>query len=180
MDEICKRLKNLEDKIINKHSKLSDDESLDLAFLPVFAPKNKGKILTEKVIRLLNEDKTIKKELKGDILYVQELMVRKYFKNDNEGKELMKMIKNNFKESSLNKVIAYERAYANQQIEEIRSETQQQLSQKDKEIAELRKKLKKHFLQHQATMAKFVFFINFTSGTEMIYRKWRLIILKKL
>ena len=165
MDEICKRLKNLEDKIINKHAKLSDDESLDLAFLPVFAPKNKGKIITEKVIRLLNEDKTIKKELKGDILYVQELMVRKYFKNDNEGKELMKMIKNNFKESSLNKVIAYERAYANQQIEEIRSETQQQLkeneqqlkeseqqlkeneqqlAQKDKEIAELRKKLKEN------------------------------------
>ena len=158
LDEICERLKNLEDKIINKHAKLSDDESLDLAFLPVFAPKNKGKIITEKVIRLLNEDKTIKKELKGDILYVQELMVRKYFKNDNEGKELMKMIKNNFKESSLNKVIAYERAYANQQIEEIRSETQQQLkeseqqlkenklllAQKDKEIAELRKKLKEN------------------------------------
>lgn len=100
---------------------------------------------------LLNDDKTIKKELKGDILYVQELMVRKYFKNDNEGKVLMKMIKNNFKESSLNKVIAYERAYANQQIEEIRSETQQQLkenklllAQKDKEIAELRKKLKEN------------------------------------
>ena len=61
------------------------------------------------------------------------------------------MIKNNFKELCLNKVIAYERAYANQQIEKIRSETQQQLkenklllAQKDKEIAELRKKLKEN------------------------------------
>ena len=68
------------------------------------------------------------------------------------------MIKNNFKELCLNKVIAYERAYANQQIEEIRSETQQQLkdseqqlkenklllAQKDKEIAELRKKIKEN------------------------------------
>ena len=57
------------------------------------------------------------------------------------------MIKNNFKESSLNKVIAYERAYANQQIEEIRSETQQQLAQKNKEIAELRKKLKENGIE---------------------------------
>ena len=65
--------------------------------------------------------------------------------------ELLKMIKNNFKELCLNKVIAYERAYANQQIEKIRSETQQQLkenklllAQKDKEIAELRKKIKEN------------------------------------
>ena len=147
LDEIYERLKNLEDKIYNKHAELSDDESLDLAFLPVFAPKNKGKEITEKVIRLLNEDKSIKKELKGDILYVQELMVRKYFKNEHEGQELLKMIKNNFKESSLNKVLAYERAYANQQIEEIKAENQQQIAQKNEEIAKLRKKLKENGIE---------------------------------
>ena len=74
-------------------------------------------------------------------------MVRKYFKNEHEGQELLKMIKNNFKESSLNKVLSYERAYANQQIEEIKAENQQQIAQKNEEIAKLRKKLKENGIE---------------------------------
>ncbi len=47
-DEVIERLNTLEEKI-NNHNELTDDEALDIAFLPMFAPKSKANDITDKV-----------------------------------------------------------------------------------------------------------------------------------
>lgn len=58
-EEIEKRLNNLETKILNRE-KSSQDETFDIAFLPMFAPKQKAKYITEKIVRLYKSDEKLK------------------------------------------------------------------------------------------------------------------------
>lgn len=58
-EEIEKRLNNLETKILNRE-KLSQNEAFDIAFLPIFAPKQKAEYVTEKIARLYKSDETLK------------------------------------------------------------------------------------------------------------------------
>lgn len=46
-EEIIERLNNLEEKILN-HVQLTEDDGLDMVFLPMFAPKNEAEWITEK------------------------------------------------------------------------------------------------------------------------------------
>lgn len=57
-DEITERLKNIENKI-NNQQQLNSDEALDIVFLPMFAPINRAKFMTEKLTILFSDDKSL-------------------------------------------------------------------------------------------------------------------------
>ena len=67
-EEVNERLINLEEKISN-HKQLSDDEALDIAFLPMFASKNKAYDITEKVTHLFRKDTSLTGAFRNDIAF---------------------------------------------------------------------------------------------------------------
>lgn len=146
-DVIMKKLNNLEYKITN-HEKLSDDDAFDMVFISMFAPKKESKIITRKIVVLFSKIDYFPINFREDIAYCLEIMVRKYFKDSDEAKELFKLIKFDVKNSSLDDVIAYELDYRdkvhNAELAEkdaIIAESEVAMSEKDAIIAELRRKL---------------------------------------
>ena len=105
--EIEKRFNNLEIKILNKE-KLSQEDAFNIAFLPMFAPKQKAKSITEKITKLFRKDETLDGKLRYDIAYVLGIMIRKYFDCTSKGKELLKLIEREIDKSALMDVIEYE------------------------------------------------------------------------
>ena len=154
-EEVIERLNNLEEKILN-HKKLTDDEALDIAFLPMFAPKNKAHDITEKVTRLFREDTSLTGAFRNDIAFGLSIMIRKYFDLTPKGKELLKMIEPELDASKLRDVIDFEVDYIKKSYEKelsekddilaekdtILAEKDTILAEKDKEIEELKAKLK--------------------------------------
>ena len=147
-EEVIERLNNLEEKILN-HKKLTDDEALDIAFLPMFAPKNKAHDITEKVTRLFREDTSLTGAFRNDIAFGLSIMIRKYFDLTPRGKELLKMIEPELDASKLRDVIDFEVDYIKKSYEkelsekdDILAEKDTILAEKDKEIEELKAKLK--------------------------------------
>ena len=154
-EEVIERLNNLEEKILN-HKKLTDDEALDIAFLPMFAPKNKAHDITEKVTRLFREDTSLTGAFRNDIAFGLSIMIRKYFDLTPRGKELLKMIEPELDASKLRDVIDFEVDYIKKSYEKelsekddilaekdsILAEKDMILAEKDKEIEELKAKLK--------------------------------------
>ena len=134
---IEKRLNNLEIKIQN-NEKLSQDEAFDIAFLPIFSPKQKAKSVTEKITNIFSNDNTIKEPLRNDIAYVLGIMIRKYFDLTPKGKELLKLIDKEINKSDLMDVIEYELDYRDQahkaEIKEIIDTKDKEITAKDKEI----------------------------------------------
>lgn len=153
-EEIEKRLNNLETKILNRE-KLSQDESFDIAFLPMFAPKQKAKYVTEKITRLYKIDETLKGALKYDVAYVLGIMIRKYFDDTPKGKELLKLIEREINKSALMDVIEYELDWRDQahkaEIEEIKKELaakDQEINAKNHENARLKAKLEENGISY--------------------------------
>ncbi len=132
-EEITEKLNNLEKKILN-HEKLSDDEAMDFAFLPMFAPKNKAKFVTEKLARLFNQEKTITGTFRNNIAYVLTIMIRKYFDGTPKGKELLKLAENEISKSDLIDVIEYELDYRDRAH---KAEIEKITSEKDAEIEKI-------------------------------------------
>lgn len=133
-DEIIERLNNLEEKILN-HRQLSEDDGLDMVFILMFAPENEGKWITEKILHLFNEDKSLKKPFRGHIGYGISLMVKKYFKSTPKAEELLEMLEEKVNDSKLRIVAEFEEDYARQVYE-------RKLADKDKIIADKDKKAK--------------------------------------
>lgn len=130
---IEKRLNNLEIKIHNKE-KLSQNEAFDIAFLPMFASKQKAKFVTEKITKLFSNDETIKGTLRNDVAYVLGIMIRKYFDLTPKGKELLKLIEKEINKSDLMDVIEYELDYRDQAHKAEIKEKNEIINTKNKEI----------------------------------------------
>ena len=138
-EEIKKRLNNLEIKIHNKE-KLSPQESFDIAFLPMFAPRLESETITEKITRLFRADRTIEDALRNDVAYVLGIMIRKYFDATKKGKELLKLIEKEINKTDLMEVIEYELNYREQahkaELQKIINEKNNELTAKNNEINE--------------------------------------------
>ena len=154
-NEVKERFKNLEIKI-NNHENLNDDEALDIAFLPMFAPKGEAKKITEEITYLFKKDSSIKGKLRNDVAYVLAIMIRKYFDGTKKGKELLNMVENVVRKSDLIDVIEYELDYRDKTMKrelknlekEFAAEKDAEIAritaEKDAEIAELKAKLKEN------------------------------------
>ena len=139
-DEIIERLNNLEEKILN-HIELSEDDGLDMVFLPMFAPKKEGKWITEMVLHLFNMDKTLKKPFRGHVGYGISLMVKKYFKSTSKAEELLKMLEEKVNDSKLRIVAEFEEDYARQVYERKLADMDKAISDKNKALADRDKAL---------------------------------------
>ncbi len=104
--KLMKKFKNVIDKVENK-KELSIDESLDIAFLPLFAPPQEAQMITEKMCELIRKDNNIKYELKRDITFILQIMIFKNFRDYEKRKELLEEINMRQFDSDL-EIIAYE------------------------------------------------------------------------
>ena len=108
----------------------------------MFAPKDKAHYITEKVTRLFRKDNSLTGVFRNDIAFGLSIMIRKYFDLKPEGKELLKIIEPELDVSKLRDVIDFEVDYIKKSYEKELSEKEDSLAEKDKEIEELKAKLK--------------------------------------
>ena len=87
-EEVMKRFKNVTDKIENNR-KLTEEETLDIAFLPLFAAKENSQEITEKMCELIKKCKQIDYELKREISFILQIMVFKYFDDSKKREQLL-------------------------------------------------------------------------------------------
>lgn len=150
-DEVIKRLKNIEEKITN-HENLSDDDAIDIVFLPMFAPKNKAQEITEKITRLFRRDESLTGTFRNDIGFALSLMIRKHFDLTPKGEELLKMMNPEVSNSRLRDVIDYEVDYARKafekELKEKDEENAEKLAKKDNEIKFLKEKLEENNISY--------------------------------
>ena len=142
-DEITERLKNIENKI-NNQQQLNSDEALDIVFLPMFAPKNNAKLVTEKITKLFAKDVSLTGPFRNDIGFALSIMVKKYFDLTDKGKELLKMLDGEVQNSRLRDVVEFEVAFAKRAFEKELAEKDEVISEKDEEITLLKAKLKEN------------------------------------
>ena len=105
-EEVMKRFKNVTDKIENNR-KLTEEETLDIAFLPLFAAKENSQEITEKMCELIKKCKQIDYELKREISFILQIMVFKYFDDSKKREQLLGEINMKQYDSDL-EMIAYE------------------------------------------------------------------------
>ena len=134
-DEQIERLNNIEGKILN-HNNLSDDEALDVVFLPMFAPKDKAEFVTEKIARLFVKEKLLTGMFRSDIATALSIMVKKYFGVSAKAKELLEMMKPEVVNSRLRDVVEFEVDYIKRSLEQELSEKDEVISEKDEVISE--------------------------------------------
>ncbi len=134
-DEITERLKNIENKI-NNQQQLNSDEALDIVFLPMFAPINRAKFVTEKLTILFSDDKSLTGAFRNDIGFTLSFMVKKYFDLSDKSKELLKMLEGEVQNSRLRDVVEFEVNFAKRAFEKELAEKDQALSEKDEVISQ--------------------------------------------
>ena len=105
-EEVIKRFKNVRDKIENKQT-LTEEETLDIAFLPLFATKENAPEITEKMCELIRKDRHIEYELKREISFILQIMIFKHFEDTEKRKKLLGEINMKQYDSDL-EMIAYE------------------------------------------------------------------------
>lgn len=105
-EEVMKRFKNITDKIENNKT-LTEEETLEMALLPLFAPDENSQEITEKICESIRKYKNIDYELKREISFILQIMVFKYFEDPNKRKELLRAINMKQYDSDL-EMIAYE------------------------------------------------------------------------
>ena len=132
------KLNNLEEKIINQEQ-LSEDDGLDMVFLSMFAPKNEGKWITEKILHLFNMDNSLKKPFRGYVGYGISLMVKKYFNSTSKAEELLKMLEEKVNDSKLRIVAEFEEEYARQVFERKLAEKEKAISEMDSALHNIEK-----------------------------------------
>ena len=140
--EIEKRLNNLKTKIKN-NIKLNENETLDIAFLPMFSPKKKGKSVTEDVCSLFKIAEFENKKLKEDIAPILEVMINRYCENPNEKEELILMTIDEILENAHKKMREIDEKEIQKQkekVERLKQETEE-LTQQTKELTQQTKEL---------------------------------------
>ena len=105
-EEVMKRFKNVSDKIENNET-LTEEETLDIGLLPLFAPKENSQEITEKMCELIRKYKHMDYELKREVSFILQIMVFKYFEDSEKRKELLGEINMKQYDSDL-EMIAYE------------------------------------------------------------------------
>ena len=105
-DEVTKRFNNLRNKIEN-NERLTEEETLDMAFLPLFAEEENSQEMTEKMCEFISKCKNIDYELKREISFILQIMVFNYFEDSEKRKELLGEINMKQYDSDL-EMIAYE------------------------------------------------------------------------
>ena len=115
-EELTERLNNLEEKI-RGHEILSNDEALDIVFLPMFAPKCKAEFVTEKITRLLACDESLTGIFRNDVAQALSFMIIKYFDCTPKGKELLELIKQEIDNSRLRDVVDFEVDFIKKSLE---------------------------------------------------------------
>lgn len=105
-EEVIKRFKKVSDKIENNKT-LTEEETLDIAFLPLFAAKENSQEITEKMCGLIRKYEHIEYELKRKISFILQIMVFKYFEDFKKREELLGEINMKQYDSDL-EMIAYE------------------------------------------------------------------------
>ena len=103
----------------------------------MFAPKNKVKIVTEKIARLFHKDKSLTGILRSDIATALSIMIKKNFGISDKSKELLELMKPEVDNSRLREVVDFE-------VDYIRRSLEHELSKKDEEIKLLKAKLKEN------------------------------------
>ncbi len=133
-DKVIEKLNNLEQKILNQET-LSDNDAIDMVFLPMFVSRKLAEFVTEKIVRLFKCDQSIKGIFRNDIGFSLSLMVRKYFDLTPKGKELLEMMNPEVTNMRMRNVIDYEVSYAIKAHEQQLKEKEEELLKKDNEIA---------------------------------------------
>ena len=88
-----KRLNNVKN-IIKKQEKITDEDALELGIITVFAPRDKGKEITEEVIELYNEIiDQLSSKMEFTLYSVLFAMTDAYFDDEHEFEEVIKMLK---------------------------------------------------------------------------------------
>lgn len=88
-----KRLNNVKN-IIKKQEKITDEDALELGIITVFAPRDKGKEITEEVIELYNEIiDQLSPKMEFTLYSVLFAMTDAYFDDEHEFEEVIKMLK---------------------------------------------------------------------------------------
>ena len=136
LDEIMERLNNLEEKILN-HEQLSEDDGLDMVYLPMFAPKKDAKWITEKILHLFNSDSSLRSPFRGHVGYGISLMIKKYFRSTRKAEELLKMLEEKVNDSKLRIVAEFEEDYARQVYERKLAENKEAIAKLDSKLSKL-------------------------------------------
>lgn len=139
-EKIIERLNNIERKIVN-HEQLSDDDGLDMVFLPMFAPQMEAKWITEKITYLFDKERSLKKPFRNHIGYGLSIMIRKYFGYSSKAKELLGMLEPEVNDSKLRIVAEFEADYERKAFEH-------ELAEKDNEIKALKAKLEENGISY--------------------------------
>lgn len=132
---------------IENNEKLDENETLDIAFLPLFSPKNKAKHITRKVCYLYNIAKFNNEQLKNDISYILQIMINKNIIDDEEKRELLKLTFEEIRENALNELIKNE-------IDELKilnenlEQTNQGLEKRNENLEQTNQELKKRVTQY--------------------------------
>lgn len=138
--EIKERLNNLKTKIQN-NIKLNESETLDIAFLPMFSPKDKGTEVTEEVCSLFKLAEFENETLKEDITPILEVMINRYCENPNKKEELMAMTIDEILENAHQKMRELDEKELQKQKEKIEKLTQEnlRLKQENEQLKKLAK-----------------------------------------
>ena len=134
-EEVKERLNNLKNKVEN-NEKLNEDETLDIAFLPMFVEPAKGKWITDEVCRIYREASFENELLRNDISHIIEVMINKYFENPKQKDELLKMTIDEIRDQAINELLKPER----KQIQELN----EKLEKNNKELEKNNKELEKN------------------------------------
>lgn len=88
-----KRLNNVKN-IIKKQEKITDEDALELGIITVFAPRDKGKEITEEVIELYNEIiDQLSPKMEFTLYSVLFAMTDAYFDDEHKFEDVIKMLK---------------------------------------------------------------------------------------
>ena len=150
--EISKRLYSLKLKIKSK-KKLYEIETLDFAYVLLFAQEKKAKEYTIEIVALFVEIKNLSIDEQIDIFYVLKKLIRLHFRDDLEKtKELLTMMVKSVHPNAWENMTTLQKALLN--VENLNEELTQkenqllqkdnQLNKKDQEIKKLRKTLNKN------------------------------------
>ena len=143
-EKVNENLKNIEKNI----DRLSDDESLDMVLLPMFASEKQACKVTEKIVNLFRKNKSLKGTFRNDIAFALSIMVRKYFDLTEKGKELLNMMNPEVTDSRMKDVIEYEVNYAIKAYEKEIEEKDKELTKQSEENKRLKEILKSHNISY--------------------------------